>query len=133
MESFLVPLLNKNPDHIMLRVGTNNLIMDTPEVIANQIFSLANMITSRGIKCSISQIIVRDDKLWYKVSKMNDLLVKKVTEDISIINHDSITVEHLNRSRLHINSRGVGAFSFNMIELIIKSFFDQPQVQRKGD
>ena len=64
------------------------------------------MITSRGIKCSISQIIVPDDKLWHKVSKVNDSLAKKVTEGISIINHDSITVEHLNRSRLHLNHCG---------------------------
>ena len=77
MESFLVPLLNKNPDHIMLHVGTNNLVMDSPEVIADKILSLTNMITSRGIKCSVSQIIVRDDKLWHKVSKVNDLLAKK--------------------------------------------------------
>ena len=118
MESFLVLLLNKNPDHIMLHVGTNNLVMDSPEVIVDKILSLTNMITSRGIKCSITQIIVRDDKLWHKVSKVNDLLAKKVTEGISIINHDSITVEHLNRSRLHLDRRGVGALTFNMIKFV---------------
>ena len=127
-ESFLVPLLNKNPDHIMLHVGTNNLVMDSPEVIVDKILSLTKMITSRGITYSISQIIVRDHKLWHKVSKVNDLLAKKVTEGISTINHDSITVEHLNRSRLHLNRRGVGALAFNMIKFIKTSSFDQPQV-----
>ena len=86
------------------------------------------MITSRGIKCSISQIIVRNDKIWHKVGKVNDLLAKRVTEGIIIINHDSITVEHLNRSRLHLNRRGVGALEFNMIKFIKTSSFDQPQV-----
>ena len=59
---------------------------------------------------------------------MNNLLVNKATEGISIINHDSITVEHLSRSRLHLNRPGVGALAFNMIEFIKKSSFDQPQV-----
>ena len=33
MESYLIPLINKKPDHVLLHVGTNNLATDTPAVI----------------------------------------------------------------------------------------------------
>ena len=42
MESYLIPLINKKPDHILLHVGTNNLAIDTPEVIVEKLFRLVN-------------------------------------------------------------------------------------------
>ena len=42
MESHLIPLVNKKPDHILLHVGTNNLATDTPEVIVEKLFQLVN-------------------------------------------------------------------------------------------
>ena len=66
MKSYLIPLINKKPDHILWHVGTNNLAIDTPEVIAEKLFRLVNMITSKGIQCLVSQLIIRDDTLWHK-------------------------------------------------------------------
>ena len=37
MESYLIPLINKKPDHILLHVGTKNLAFDTPEVIVKEL------------------------------------------------------------------------------------------------
>ena len=51
-------LINKKPDHIILHVGTNNLVIDTPEVFVEKLFRLVNMITSKGIQCSVSQLII---------------------------------------------------------------------------
>ena len=107
MESYLIPLINKKPDHILLHVGTNNLAIDTPEVIVEKLYRLVNMITSKGIQCSVSQLIIRDDTLWHKGIKVNQLLNNKVTEGMNIITNENITVNHLNRSKLHLNRRGV--------------------------
>ena len=49
MESYLIPLINKKPDHMLLHVGTNNLAIDTPEVSAEKVLRLVNMITTKGI------------------------------------------------------------------------------------
>ena len=51
MESYLILLINKKPDHISLYVGTNNLAIDTPKVIVEKLFRLVNMTTSKGIQC----------------------------------------------------------------------------------
>ena len=118
MESYLIPLINKKPDHILLHVGTNNLATDTPEVIVEKLLRLVNMITSKGIQCSVSELIIRDDTLWHKGIKVNQLLNNKVTEGMNIVRNENITVNHLNRSKLHLNRRGVGALAHNIIKFI---------------
>ena len=80
MESYLIPLISKKPDHILLHVGTNNLAMDTPEVIVEKLLRLVNTITSKGIQCSVSELIIRDDTIWHKGIKVNKLLNKKVNQ-----------------------------------------------------
>ena len=66
MFDFLKPLLKKDPDHVILNIGTNDL-QDTgltPRDIVHDIVHLAKYITGQGIKCSISGIIFRDDDLF---------------------------------------------------------------------
>ena len=115
MESYLIPLINKKRDHILLHVGTNNLAMDTPEVIVDKLLRLVNMITSKGIQCSVSELIIRDDTLWHKGIQVNQLLNKKVTEGMNIARNENITVNHLNRSKLHLNRRSVRALAHSII------------------
>ena len=57
MVSYLNPLINRKPDHILLHVGTNNLATDSPQEIAENIVALMNLITDRGIECSVSEIL----------------------------------------------------------------------------
>ena len=45
MASYLNPLINRKPDHILLRVGTNNLATDSPQEIAENIVALTKLIT----------------------------------------------------------------------------------------
>ena len=61
MVSYLTPLFNKRPDHILLHIGTNNLATNSPQEIAENILALTQMITDKGIGCSVSEIIRRDD------------------------------------------------------------------------
>ena len=85
------------------------------------------MITSKGIKCSLSELIIRDDTLSHKGIKVNQLLNNKVTEGMNIIRNENITVNHLNRSKLHLNHRGVGVLAHNIIKFIKDLKFRSPR------
>ena len=128
MESYLIPLINRTPGNISLHVGTNNLAIDTSEVIVKELLRLVNMITSKGIQCSLSELIIRNDTLWHKGIKVNQLLNNKVTEGMNIIRNENTTVNHLNRSKLHLNHRGLGALAHNIIKFIRDLKFSKPQV-----
>ena len=88
MKSCLVPLSEKKPDHIILNTGTNDLTGDTPEGIVEKILGLADMITSKGIKCNVSQLIIRDDQLWYKGKRVNHILSERLPKHISLVSNE---------------------------------------------
>ena len=125
IKSYLVPLIEKKPDHIILNIGTNDLTGDTPESIVEKILGLADMITSKGIKCSVSQLIIRDDQLWFKGKRVNHILSERLLKHISLVSNENITVNHLNGSRVHLNRRGVGALAYNFISFMKGPSFKQ--------
>ena len=118
MESYLVPLINKKPDHLILHVGTNNLAVNNAKDVADKIINLAAVVRQKGIKCSVSEIITRNDKLWGKVKDVNRILHESLPEHIKLISHDNIKVGHLNRSGLHLNARGTGTLAYNLIQFM---------------
>ena len=74
MFDFIKPLLNKNPDEIILHVGTNNLqCMLSPEQIVDEILKLRMIMVSFGIQCTISTLVKRDDGYWDKGAEVNRL------------------------------------------------------------
>ena len=100
MESYLVKLINKKPDHLILHVGTNNLAVNNAKDVVDKITNLAALVSQKGIKCSVSEIITRDDELWGKVRDVNRILRECLPEHIKLISNDNIKVGHLNRSDL---------------------------------
>ena len=125
MKSCLVPLIEKKPDHIILNVGTNDLTGATPESIFEKILGLADMIRSKGIKCSASQLIIRDDQLWHKGKRVNQILSERLPKHISLVSNEKITVNHLNGSQVHLNRRGVKALAYNFISFMKGPSFKQ--------
>ena len=121
MESYLVPLINKKPDHLILHVGTTNLdlAVNNAKDVADRITNLAAVVSQKGIECSVSEIITRDDELWGKVKDVNRILHECLPEHIKLISNDNIViVGHLNRSGLHLNGRGTGALAYNLIQFM---------------
>ena len=57
MESFLIPLLKRKPDQILLHVGTNDLKSYSPQQVADKILDLTKLVNSYAIRCSVSEII----------------------------------------------------------------------------
>ena len=65
MSDFIKPLLKRRPDEVILHIDTNNLPSTlSPEQIVDEILKLRLIITSYGIKCTISTIVRRDDGFW---------------------------------------------------------------------
>ena len=118
MESFLIPLLKRKPDQILLHVGTNDLKSYSPQQVADKILDLTKLVNSYGIRCSVSEIIKRDDYLSTKGQEVNRILSTILPEQVSLISHHNISEQHLNRSGLHLNKRGTGALAYNIIHYV---------------
>ena len=112
------PLINRKPDHILLHVGTNNLATDSPQQIAENIVALTKLITDRGIECSVSEILKRNDYLSLVGEEVNLILRNILPDNVKLICNDSIEHNHLNDSGVHLNKRGTGALAYNFIQFI---------------
>ena len=88
-----MPLINKRPDHIPLHIGTNNLATDSPKEIAD-ILAVTQMITDKGIGCSVSEIIRRDDYLSLVGQEVNRILKNMLPAQIKLVCNDSIGTHH---------------------------------------
>ena len=53
MYDYLKPLLTKNPDNIILHIGTNNSVNETSRDILNGTLSLKNLIEKLRPKCKV--------------------------------------------------------------------------------
>ena len=128
MVSYLMPLINKKPDHILLHIGTNNLATDSPQEIAENILGLTQMITDKGIGCSVSEIIRRDDSLSLVGQEVNCILTNMLPAQIKLVCNDSIGTHHINGSGLHLSGRDTGALAHNFIQFLKKLDFKQAYV-----
>ena len=72
MKDQMKPSMREKPDHIILHIGTNDLNSDrVPDLIVKSIFDLAIAIKNNSQNVSISNIIMRNDKLSDKAMKVN--------------------------------------------------------------
>ena len=110
MHNFLKPLIQKKPSRIIVHCGTNDLVSNQVENIAMNIKNLANTITSSGIDCTVSGLMVRDDGLASKAAQVNIKLRSLLGNNIEM--------GHLNGSRPHRNRWGCGRLAFNFIQYI---------------
>ena len=78
MYDYLKPLLKKNPDNIILHVGTNNLVNETSRGILNEICSLKNFIEKL---CPTCKVIVSNLIYWSNNEKVS-LTVKNVNDHL---------------------------------------------------
>ena len=119
MKYHLQPIIKRNPHHIVLHCGTNDLAWRTLEEIATNITGLVKEIKGNNIECSVSAVLKRSDELRHKVIKVNKLLKTTLVElDVQFIEHDNINDCHLNKSGLHLNARGDAALACNLIQFI---------------
>ena len=95
------------PEIFILHVGINDLPLNkSPEEISEDIVTLAESMKTENDKIIVSSIVCCADSFREKVGKVNAYLEQKVPK--KIINHSNINPKrHLNKSRLHLNDRGI--------------------------
>ena len=118
MTDFVKPLLKKNPSHFIFHVGTNDLSCNSPDKIVDSINSLVEIVSSKGVGCSVSNLTVRKDRLSEKAIEVNRLLKDSIGGKIGIIDNTNLNESHLKGSGLHLNRRGSVALARNMINCI---------------
>ena len=120
MESFVKPLIARQPDEIIIHIGTNDLSRTSAGQVTDNILKLAAEIKKHGIKCSLSSLIARKGELNDKVKQVNAKLAKAIKADtcIKLICNNNITSNHLNNGGVHLNKRGDGALALNLINHI---------------
>ena len=108
MEDHIKPVIKDNPDHVIFRIGTNDVPSDkSAEDIAKSIVELVLSAKSGSGDVSISNIVVRKNKHQNKCQEENDHLKEICVEkNINLIDHSkNIKPQHLNKSRLHLTKK----------------------------
>ena len=124
MKYYAIPQELKNPDEIIIDVGTNDIKESSvsSQDIAEGIADIANQIGSHNpsIKVTVSEIIMRgkrDSHLNRKVNKSNRLLREICSQNRwSLLNHDDIGVSDcLANDGLHLNRKCLAVFASSIV------------------
>jgi len=121
MRYHVQPILNSNPDEIIVHVGTNSLAStSTAQECAEEIAHVASLINTNKTQATISSILPRDDRvdLNTKLTSVNQILEEMCLKNKwNFIKHDNIlTNHHFNRSKLHLNKKGTSQLASNFIK-----------------
>ncbi len=119
MAHYIRPCLVKQPDQIVLHVGTNDIRDKQPEEIVNGIMKIQKIIKKESPKTTVtvSELLHRNDKIEYtqKVKKVNIMLAKACKQhNCDYIEHKNIEDKHLNPYGLHLNRFG-GVMAKNLV------------------
>ena len=110
-EDFLKPVIRKEPNSIILHVGTNDVEHHTAKRVAEGVLNLATQVTqdSPSTEVVISAILPRTDKpnLMAKVKEANRIMYSFcVANNWSFIDYNSINPTYLKTRGLHLNRKG---------------------------
>lgn len=119
MCDYIKPVLRKKPDNIVIHIGTNNLKLQEPDEVADQIIQICETIENEcpDSTISISELIQRsdDEQLSNKVSEVNKALKSFCrSRNYRVINHSNISKDCLNSRGLHLNKKGVAFLASNI-------------------
>ena len=112
-------LLHEELQKVIIHVGANNAITNTPKEILEKLISLKHQIESILPKCevTISNLIMRTDKP--KVSKINEELNSFIkSANISFVENSNIKGKQLGKRGLHLNIQGNKMFARNLLNAI---------------
>ena len=123
MADYSKPPMKRNPDVVILHVGTNSLGTNKPaEDIANEINDLAVDLRNGENEVVVSAIIPRgDDLALNEKGKVVNQELKALceTNDLDFIDHQNIDeTKHLNGSALHLNRMGTVLLANNFTKYL---------------
>ena len=112
-------LLNEKLQKMIIHVGTNNAMTDTPKEIFEKLISLKHQIDSTLPKCEviISNLIMRMDKP--KAAKMNEEVNRLIkSANINFVENSNIKGKQLGKRGSHLNIEGNKMFARNLLNVI---------------
>ena len=118
MEDYLKPVLRKEPEHIIIHIGTNDLRDAGPKRTAESIVNLGLQVEedSPNTSVTISALLKRADDEDQATPQANKLLKQYCQQHKwNFIDNDNITREHLNRGGLHLTKEGSTLLARNYI------------------
>ncbi|CAB4009125.1 Scavenger receptor cysteine-rich type 1 M130 [Paramuricea clavata] len=123
MEDYLRPVLRKEPNKIILHIGTNDINYQTAQTVAEGVLNLGIQITqdSPTTDIVISGILPRTDKpnLMSKVNQANRLIKAFCIEkNWAFLDHESFNSTCLNSRGLHLNRKGTSILARNISKYI---------------
>ena len=118
MYDYLTPLLQKEPDYVILHVGTNDTATKSSDKILNELLDLKAHIERVLPTATIilSQPIIRTDNVKANLT-IRRLIGQLGNLDIRVLDHTNINVDHLGKKGLHLNGRGTGRMAMNFISM----------------
>ena len=121
MYHYLMPLIQKQPDNVILHVGTNDASFCNSSEIVNNILKLRSFISQKlpNANITLSKLIMGSDTAAGKVT------IEKVSKqlndfDFDMIDKSNLSRVHLNGRGLHLNTKDMLQFAKNLIEGIGK-------------
>ena len=121
MEDNIKPILKREPDYIILHVGTNNATNLTARDILDKLLRLKSTILDarKYWEVIISQLNLCSDN--GKAALTNHHLSKLLEElNIGIVKNRNIDSKHLGGKGLHLNPHGTARLAFNLKATIRK-------------
>ena len=116
MKHHSIPVMEFDPDLVILHCGTNSLRgPDNEEKIAMDIVNLANSIKTDTNNILVSSIVARRDQLQEKAEKVNEFLCIKCRQcNLPFMKHNNLRSEiHLKPKGQHLNKEGSALLSDN--------------------
>ena len=121
MKHYLKPTLEKNPQQILLHVGTNDLRDQNPNVVVDNVVELARKIESEtNARIILSELVARSDNVSSDSVKTVNRKLKKFCNQNNwkLVQHQNITTNDLNQSGLHLNNRGNNILFNNFVNCL---------------
>ena len=121
MYHYLIPILEKKPQHLILHVGINDAADSSHHQIVNDLLALKQFIKEKLPHCNVilSMPTKRCDnrKAYVTVNLVNKQLPQL---NIDIIENKNISDKHLGRHGLHLTNHGRVRLAMNFISYVKK-------------
>ena len=110
MYSYLYPLLRKEPDHLILHVGTNDCVNHSANIVLDDIRELKQHIedTVPGIKVILSIPVERFDGNLEACKRVRSVIGNLMSSNLSCLDNTNIERKHIGSKGLHLNNYGTG-------------------------
>ena len=118
MKTYIQPPLKRDPDRIIIHVGTNDLRSNQdPVTIAKNIIDIVKSSKTNKNEILLSSIVPRRDSLNGKGRQVNNILQKLcIKNNFVYVNHDNIKPRrHCSYGGIHLNTAGSKILAGNII------------------